>query len=446
MALQFDYDTFTITIPKTDLLLVSSSPSEVRELNINDLRTWLHDEQDDPRGMTFPTMFENNPPVDISGVTLARVLRILPPYTITFDDDGGSDPYNVNIVGGNSNVSDVVNKNTVGVNTANSAGLQDPFALQQASFVNGEVAIDTVTGSSGTTFPRGTRAFPVNNISDALTICQQRGIRTIHVLGDGLTQPLGTSPALTLTSNDFSDGYTFTGDGPFISEIVIQSGANITNCKFVNMTISSAVLDNNNTFIDCELYDIDMFDGLITHCSLKGAIQLNPNSITELVDCYSGYASHGPTDYPIIDFANGVDADCLVRNYSGRLLIQNMTQATNDLSVDFTAGTCIIDGSVTAGEIIIRGDCELEDNHLGTANVDLQNTASEIWHYMLENDLDAEEVMRILLSVAAGKSSITDLGGGNATVAFRDQGDTKDRVSASMTNAERTSTTVDGTM
>jgi len=49
---------------------------------------------------------------------LARVVEIINGYTITFENTA----YAVNIVGGNSNISDVVNLNLVSVRSANSAG------------------------------------------------------------------------------------------------------------------------------------------------------------------------------------------------------------------------------------------------------------------------------------------------------------------------------------
>lgn len=134
MAISVDYSTFVISIPKADLTLISSSPTEVRELDIEDLRTWLHDEQDNEVGITFPTMFEYTPPLQVSSsLTLSRVLRILPPYTITLENG----TYNANIVGGNSNVGEVINKNSVGVNTSNSAGLQDTVTNQVSQIAQG---------------------------------------------------------------------------------------------------------------------------------------------------------------------------------------------------------------------------------------------------------------------------------------------------------------------
>ena len=68
---------------------------------------------------------------------------------------------------------------------------------------------------------------------------------------------------------------------------------------------------------------------------------------------------------------------------------------------------------------------------------------SSSWNEVIESGYTAAEVMRILAAVAVGKTTITDLGGGNATVAFRDQADTKNRILADMTGSERTDITLD---
>jgi hypothetical protein len=123
MAITIDYSNpaqYVINVPRADMTLVSSSPTEIRQLNIDDFRATLGDLQDDAEGMVFPTAFVHTAPLTVAGVTLARVVEILDPYVIEFEDG----QYNVNIVGGNSNLSDVTIKNQVGLNTANSAGLQ----------------------------------------------------------------------------------------------------------------------------------------------------------------------------------------------------------------------------------------------------------------------------------------------------------------------------------
>lgn len=71
-------------------------------------------------------------------------------------------------------------------------------------------------------------------------------------------------------------------------------------------------------------------------------------------------------------------------------------------------------------------------------------TASSPWTEVIESGYTAAEIMRLLAAVMAGKSS----GGstGAATVAFRDLGDTKDRVTAAVDGSgNRTTVTRDAT-
>lgn len=65
----------------------------------------------------------------------------------------------------------------------------------------------------------------------------------------------------------------------------------------------------------------------------------------------------------------------------------------------------------------------------------------EIWDEVLEGSLTGRQIARIMLAALAGKSS----GGGSSTIKFRDAGDTKDRISATVDgNRNRTAVTVDG--
>lgn len=58
----------------------------------------------------------------------------------------------------------------------------------------------------------------------------------------------------------------------------------------------------------------------------------------------------------------------------------------------------------------------------------------------VEGGLTLRDVLRVLLAVAAGKTTTT-----GSNVAFRDQADTKARVAASMTGSQRTTVTIDPT-
>ena len=119
MAISVTWGTKVINIPKADMTLIQSSPFEIRELNIDTFRLVLKDLEDDADGMTFEDTHRNIAPITVGALTLGRVIEIINGYTITFENL----PYGVNVVGGNSNIADKVNRNQVSVYSFNSAGL-----------------------------------------------------------------------------------------------------------------------------------------------------------------------------------------------------------------------------------------------------------------------------------------------------------------------------------
>lgn len=77
-------------------------------------------------------------------------------------------------------------------------------------------------------------------------------------------------------------------------------------------------------------------------------------------------------------------------------------------------------------------------NALATLN---DITVADIIAGITEGTLDLQEMLRIILAAVAGKAS----GGGTATIKFRDQADTLDRITATVdANGNRTLVVVDG--
>lgn len=121
MAVSIDWATTkVISVPRADMAIIQVSP-EVRELDIDAFRLELKDLEASVDGMPWTDTHRHNTIVTIAGLTLARVVEILAPYTITFEVGA----YAVNLTGANSNILDVVNFNTSGpsIRANNSAGL-----------------------------------------------------------------------------------------------------------------------------------------------------------------------------------------------------------------------------------------------------------------------------------------------------------------------------------
>lgn len=59
-----------------------------------------------------------------------------------------------------------------------------------------------------------------------------------------------------------------------------------------------------------------------------------------------------------------------------------------------------------------------------------------------EGTLTMEDMVKAMAAIMLGKTTITDLGNGLATVAFRDLADSLNRVVANMDESKRTSVTI----
>lgn len=131
MAISINPLTFVINVPKEDLTLVQASP-EIRELDLNSFRLELKAYEAAEYGIYLYKTHNHNTQVTLGNLTFSRVIEILPPYTVTFQDG----QYAVNLINANSNVSDRTNVNQVSVRSANSAGLVAATSTVTASDVN----------------------------------------------------------------------------------------------------------------------------------------------------------------------------------------------------------------------------------------------------------------------------------------------------------------------
>jgi len=155
MAISIDPLTFVILVPKSDMTLVQSSPTEIRELDLDWFRLALKAYEAAEYGIYLQKTHNHNTEVTLGSLTFARVIEILPPYTVTFEDG----QYAVNLVNANSNVSDKTNVNQVSVRSANSAGLVAATSTVTTEDVNAIadavwdelISSHTIAGSAGKT-------------------------------------------------------------------------------------------------------------------------------------------------------------------------------------------------------------------------------------------------------------------------------------------------------
>lgn len=333
MAISINWLTRVITVPRADMTLVQTVPTEVRELKINDFRLALKDIEDD-EGMPFQTTHNHYPEVAVGGLVLARVVELLPPYTVTFEDG----QYAVNLIGANSNIGDRVNPNQVSVRSFNSAGMTSSPLIEYASF-NGMVTVDVVDGTAGTMFPTGTPLQPVNNMEDALTIAVYRGFGRFHIISE-----------ITLTTGQNFDGYTFeTKDWTIIN---IQAGVGLEDTVFEKASLYGVMGGYWNVLVDCWIYDITNFCGWVRGGSIE-SVALSPYTVDNLGQSFFDNIvpmSPGVTS----TLTMNTDTHVSFTDSSDITTIKSMTTGS-DVECGLDGGELIIDATCTGGDVTVLG-------------------------------------------------------------------------------------------
>jgi hypothetical protein len=165
--------------------------------------------------------------------------------------------------------------------------------------------------------------------------------------------------------------------------------------------------------------------------SPTGSGQVSSADLSLLVSLISSLVGSGEISAAAMDlFADLAASITGAGSITGTLEMLAWIDSTINGDSTITAslfGDCFLGASITsAGDVVTAASC-----------------AQAVMDATIEGGLTLEDVMKVLLAIAAGKTDITDLGGGEAIVKFRDVNDTTDRVTANMTGSERTSVTLD---
>ena len=232
------------------------------------------------------------------------------------------------------------------------------LAIEYSSF-GGGVTLDefnqTGVATAGTDYPIGTPRVPVDNLTDAMSIAGANGFGTIFVLGNA-----------TIGSGVDYSGMIFVGESQTKTLLTISAAASVANCEFYNAHVDG-VLDGNAKLKDCVIEDLTFVTGYIENCVISpGEIVLGGSADAHFLDCWSGVPG---LETPSIDMG-GSGQSLSMRNYNGGIEIKNKT-GPDKVSIDLNSGQIVINNTVTAGDIILRGVGKWtnKDTYTGGANV-----------------------------------------------------------------------------
>lgn len=358
---------------------------------------------------------------------------------------------------------------------------------QSIGYADGAIWVDTsVNGTAGTeAFVNGVADNPVDSWADALSLSSTLKIKRFHIIA-------GSS----ITLSAASDAYNIFG----IEYMLALGGRSIAATSIAGATVSGTGIGADAVFSNCKIGTCTLAASTLKACALTSTLTLSAAATYLLDACYSGVSGAGT---PIIDFGGGVANTALnMRHYSGGITINNkdangtdtmsleghgqlivaasssgaielrghfkvtntggatitlakVTVGTNDDKTGYAIGsggiaassfaTGAIDAAAIAANAI--GASEIAEDAIGSSEL-ATSAANDIADALLdrvngiETGYTPRQMLRIVFSALAAKVS----GAETTSMRFRDVGDTKDRITATVdVNGNRTAVSLDTT-
>lgn len=261
---------------------------------------------------------------------------------------------------------------------------------------DGKIYLDDINGFTGTTYPVGTIASPVNNLDDLLTLAAQINTKDLYLFNSFIiVDESGNTIGITQNFNEFNiypvrDDLQITVNS---GEPGIISGSRVIRFHHLNSDYKNELVSFNN----CIVENFQNLNGSMSNCTLQGTLSISSDSILD--NCLGG------TIDPIITLADS-GITVLFREYSGNIIIDSMTNDDDRIEIDLIAGRIEVTSGCTNGIIDVRGVGHITDNSLSGCTVIVNALSNEsitdaVWNEPILDHTDAGSTGNALYNVSA---------------------------------------------
>lgn len=226
--------------------------------------------------------------------------------------------------------------------------------VERASF-NGNITINTTSGSAGTDYPLGTRSFPVDNLADARIIADRENFDEFEISG-------------SITLDQEYVGFSWTGINSVGGHSLDFNNQDVSQGTFMNVDVSGTLpaLTGEVELLDCVVGAVGNFVGKITNSRFEDNISFASGQTT-IVKCNSS----APAAQVVIFDLQDTDAVVFIRGWDGFFQVSNIDHVDARFSVDMDSGQILFNASViNAATVSARGEGSITDDSVFGVDVD----------------------------------------------------------------------------
>ena len=223
------------------------------------------------------------------------------------------------------------------------------------------IVVDETSQWSGTTtFALGTKARPINNIGDAVTIANNRMIKRLMLLSSA-----------TVEADDNISQLSIETLGTMDIDVTLTAGCSADGAHFQNLNLEGELTNGDVILVDdCSIGNFEGFSGIMNVVAFTQGSEI---SIGTWANILEGVAGGEPTNEPEISINSSM---LTIAKYTGNLKIMNKTGA-NRTTIELEGGNIIFDATCVAGTIQLLGHGFIEaDNSGAGCNIDLEGFLS----------------------------------------------------------------------
>jgi len=269
---------------------------------------------------------------------------------------------------------------------------------QQIQSFAGDVIIDSTTGVAGITFPTGTRGQPSNNLTDALTICDNNNIKRLRIRTDLIIE----------AAHDVSD-MSIETRGLMGIEVTLESGCIADNVTFRYLNLQGVSNSNHTLLVEnCSIFNLQNFTGVMQGVSFAQGSEMSIGSWAEIYNCRAGGE---PGNEPEISIGDSILS---IQQYRGNLKLTNKT-GDNRTVASFLPGNVTIADTCIAGKIQILGIGEIEADNSGPgcqvdtdAVISRSSISEAVWDENLVEHIDDHTTGHALMHEAYNNTIFVD--------------------------------------